>query len=368
MDPVASAEPSPEETLQQAQALLADGRPEQAAPAFEAILSARPGSAPALRGLANSYGALRDPRALDAFERAVAADPKNLPLRVEFAEYLWDVRRYDRGNAEMERVIGEAPASPRLRAHYGMNLASQSRFAKAASEFDAARRGGLDNADVLFYLGSALWETGRLEESEVRLREAVRRAPEKAAARHRLGRLLLFRGESQAAVGELERAAAQAPDSAEIALDLGRALEATRKMTEAEAAYRKALALEPALSVTHYTLGTLLARTGRREEGREHIALYQDYFDKEQRRRFQAGSRQAEINLGWTELDAGRAEKALAQFERHPEDPEALRGAATALVKLGRRAEAVRRLEHAVLLDPDNRALRWELDREREKV
>jgi len=364
----ASAADSPEEALRRGRALLADGKPEQAAPLFESVLAARPGNAAGLRGLANSYGALRDPRALDTFERARAVDPTNLPLRVEFAEYLWDTRRFERGNAEMEGVIREAPGNAKLRVHYGMNLASQSRFAQAAREFDAARRGGIDNAEVFFFLGSALWETGRLDEAEKWLREAVERDPQKATARHRLGRLLLFRGKSVEAVAELERASTQAPESAEIALDFGRSLEATGKIAEAEAAYRKALALEPGLSVTHYTLGTLLARTGRREEAQQHIALYQDYFDKEQKRRYQAGARQAELNLGWTRLDAGQTEQALAQFERHPEDPEGLRGAAMALSKLGRHGEAASRLEHAVLLDPENRGLRWELDREREKI
>jgi tetratricopeptide (TPR) repeat protein len=365
--PAAAASASAEETLKRAQALLADGRADEAVPAFESVVSADPKNAAGLRGLAKCYAALKDPRALVAFERGAAADPGNLPFRVEWVEYLWEVRRYERGNAEMEKIIHAAPGNPKLHAHYGMSLASQSRYAQASAEFDAARREGLDTGEVLFYLGSALWECGRLEESEKYLREAVQRDPEKAAVRHRLGRLLLFRGKTEEAVTELARAAQKAPDSAEIQLDYGRALEATQRMADAEAAYRKALALEPRLSVTHYTLGTLLARTGRREEAREHIALYQDYFQKEQQRRFEAGSRQAELNLGWTKLDAGRLDEALAQFARHPDDPEGLRGAAEVLSKLGRHAEAVGKLEHAVLLDPENRALRWELDRERER-
>jgi len=367
VSPAAAARESVEETLKRAQALLADGRANEAVPALESVVSAQPGNAFALRWLAQAYAALRDPRALTTFERAVAANPSNLPFRVEWVEYLWDTRRYEQGNAEMEKVIRAAPGNAKLHAHYGMNLASQSRYAQAAAEFDAARRDGLDSGEVLFYLGSALWECGRLEESEKYLREAVARDPDKAASRHRLGRLLLFRGKPDLAVAELSRAAQKSPDSAEIALDYGRALEATQKMADAEAAYRKALAIEPGLSVTHYTLGTLLARTGRRDEAQEHIAIYQDYFQKEQRRRFDAASRQAELNLGWTKLDAGRFEEALAQFSRHPDDPEGLRGAAEALSRLGRHAEAVAKLEHAVLLDPDNRALRWELDREREK-
>ena len=66
-------------------------------------------------------------------------------------------------------------------------------------------------------------------------------------------------------------------------------------------------------------------------------------------------------------MKKNRFEQALAQFNRHPDDAEALRGAAQALSGLGRRAEALRALERAVLLDPDNRALRFELDRARER-
>jgi len=362
--PAAQSDP----TLERAQALLAAGKLEQAVPAFELVVAARPGNPAALAGLAAAYAAAGNPHAEETYERAIAADRKNLPLRVGYAEYLWQARRYDKGNAEMEKVIRAAPGNPKLKAHYGVNLAEQGRFAQAVAELDAARRQGMDNADVLFYLGSALWEVGRLEEAQEQLRQAVLRAPEKVAARHRLGRLLLFRGRPAEAAAELSLAARRAPDSAEVALDLGRALEATGQTTEAEATYRKALELEPGLSVTHYALGTLLARAGRREEAQGHIALYRDYFQKEQERRFRAGSRQAELNLGWTQLDAGWVEEALAQFSRRPDDAEALQGAATALSKLGRHAEAVRTLERALLIDPDNRALRYALDREREKT
>jgi hypothetical protein len=46
---------------------------------------------------------------------------------------------------------------------------------------------------------------------------------------------------------------------------------------------------------------------------------------------------------------------------------EGLRGSAQALLKLGRRDEAVRALERALLLEPDNRGLAWDLERARAK-
>jgi tetratricopeptide (TPR) repeat protein len=320
-----------------------------------------------LKALAARYASSGDPRASDTYERAIAASPSDFPLRVEFAEFLWHSGEKDRGNAQMERVIRLVPENPKLKAHYGVNLAEQGRYVQAAEQLDAARRAGFDGADVLFYLGSVLWETGRLDEAALRLREAVAKDPGKASARHRLGRLLIFQGKPSEAVVELTRAAELQPDAIDVLLDYGRALEANGDLPRAEATYRRALDREPDLPLGHYLLGTLLARTGKRDEAAKHIGLYQRAFAKDQEDRFRSGSRQAELNLGWTELKKNRFDSALAQFNRHPNDAEALRGAAQALAGLGRHAEALRALERAVLLDPDNRALRYELDRAREK-
>jgi tetratricopeptide (TPR) repeat protein len=320
-----------------------------------------------LKALAARYAAAGDPRAAEVYERAIAAAPADFPLRVEFADYLWHAGERDRGNAQMERVIRLVPENPKLKAHYGMNLAQQGRYVQASEQLDAARTAGFDGADVLFYLGSALWETGRLDEAALRLREAVAKEPDKAPAHHRLGRLLIFQGKPADAVVELSRASELQPDAVDILLDFGRALEASGDLRRAEETYRRALEREPNTPLAHYLLGTLLARTGKRDEATKHVALYQRAFAQDQQDRFRSGSRQAELNLGWTELKKNRFAEALAQFNRHPNDAEGLRGAAQALAGLGRHAEALRALERAALLAPDDRALRFELDRARER-
>lgn len=329
-------------------------------------LLASPGPAE-LRRLAASYAAVDDPRASETYEKAIAAAPADFPLRVEYAEFLWHSGERDRGNVQMDRVIALAPENPRLRAHYGVNLAEQGRYVAAAKQLEAARRGGFDNADVLFYLGSVLWETGRLDEAAARLREAVAKDPGKVSARHRLGRLLIFQGRANEAVTELTKASELEPHSIEVLLDLGRALEAAGNPAKAEASYRLALEIPPDVPLAHYLLGTLLARNGKRQEAAEHIALYQRAFVQEQENRYRSGARQAEVNLGWTRLKEKHFEDALAQFRRWPDDVEALSGAAQALSELGRHGEAVEALERALLLEPDNRTLRYALDRERER-
>jgi tetratricopeptide (TPR) repeat protein len=112
-------------------------------------------------------------------------------------------------------------------------------------------------------------------------------------------------------------------------------------------------------------MGALLARLGRREEAREHIAIFQTAFQAEQEARLREASRRARLNLGWVELRQGRAERALEQFRRFPDDVEALRGAARALSKLGRHGEAAKTYERALTVSPEDPRLRYELDAER---
>ena len=344
-------------------ALRAAGRPADAIPEFEKAAFGPAPDARAMRGLALAYVSVDDPRAQEAFERALAVAPEDRGARLEFAMYLWQAGNFERGNEEMDRVLKAAPGNAKLRAQYAANLIDQGRFARGAQELRKAWKDGARDYDVACSLGAVLAETGRFEEAAGRLREAILLSPDKLPAHHILGLLLLLQQKPGEASAELERAAALAPGSAGIQLELGRAYEAVRKLDKAEASYRKALKIDPTLAKAHYTLGTLLARTGRREEADEHIGIYRVAFQKEQDAAFLGGSRRAELNLAWIELQRGRPERALEQYERHPDNADALRGAARALIQLGRDAEAVQRYERAVALAPEDAGLRYELDR-----
>ncbi len=257
----------------------------------------------------------------------------------------------------MESLLAAAPAGFRLklRTEYAASLMEQQRFTQAARELERIWKDGARDYEVVLFLGASLGQIGRFDEAVRRLREAIAIAPEKLPAHHILGRILLLQQKPEEAVVELERAAALQPDSAGIQLDLGSAYEAAKKPDKAEAAYREALRLDETLTRAHYNLGTLLARTGRREEAAQHIAVYQAAFQKEQEAAFRGGSRKAELNLGWVALRNGQPERALEQFERHPDDPDALKGAARALVQLGRDAEAFQKYERALALDARRR-------------
>jgi tetratricopeptide (TPR) repeat protein len=361
---------NPESHIVLAAALKAAGRPAEGITEIEKAAKESPRDARVLHELAMAYASLEDPRTEGAFDHAIAAAPGHLDVRFDFVKYLWQAGNFDRGNQEMERLLAAAPPVFRLklRTAYAASLMEQQRFTQAARELERIWKDGARDYEVVLFLGASLGQIGRFDEAVRRLREAIAIAPEKLPAHHILGRILLLQQKPEEAIVELERAAALQPDSAGIQLDLGSAYEAAKRPDKAEAAYREALRLDETLTRAHYSLGTLLARTGRREEAAQHIAVYKAAFQKEQEAAFRGGSRRAELNLGWVALRTGQPERALAQFDRHPDDPDALKGAARALVQLGRDPEAFQRYERALALAPDDAALRYELGREYDRA
>lgn len=350
--------------------LAASRQNARAVEAFQKALARRPNDLSALHGLAKAYGELLDPRAEETFQRLLRLAPRNPASRVDHARYLWQAGMADggnealleRGNREMERVLGEKPGEAKLRTLYGVSLVDQRRYVKAVEELERALATGPADYETLVFLGGALKALGRFDDAATRYRAAVRTAPDRIAARVALGRLLLLSGRAEEAAAELAKAETSEPGSASIQLDLGRALEAAGRPEQALTAYHRAIEIEPELAPARYSLGTLLARRGKGEEAKEHLALYRRHYEQDQEKKLGMGLRRGKFNLGWVELKAGRPERALPYFEGYPGNTEALRGAAAALSRLGRREEAIRALERAAALVPDDHRLRYELD------
>lgn len=353
-----------EEAASRGLALLEEGKPLEAVEELERAVANRPRSVAVLRALASAYAFLEDPAAVATYERLLAAAPGDVRALLDLAQVHWRAGRYEEGNRILETLVTQPPPKPKLGLEYARSLMRQSRFVQAERHFKRACGSLACDADALALWVDALLENGRFEEAASRYREAVAKAPEQVAARHRLGRLLLLVGDAASARKELEAAASLAPGDAAVTLDLGRAQEATGDALRAEASLRAALKLDPDLSRAHHALGTLLARLGRGEEARAEIDSYAKQFEGEQKRRLVERTRVAEINLGWTRLREKRPAEALAQFQRHPGDVEALRGAARALTDLGRRPEALEAWDRAMALAPQDPRLRYERDRE----
>jgi Flp pilus assembly protein TadD len=348
--------------------LSAAGKPVDAAREYEKAVALRPDQVRPVASLAQAYAAAEDGRTAATYEKAIGLAPSDPKLRAELAEYLWGTGRSDDGNAVMCRALLAFPSDADLAVRYGRSLAEQDRLADAERVLEKAQELGATDAATLAILARVDVQQGRMDEARAVLEAGVAAYPTDAFFRHELGRVWLGQGKAEEAFPHLESAAAASPDHAEYQLDLGRALEALGRLEEAEAGYRKATRAAPNSLGAHFALGRLLQREGKKEEAESELAKHHDLYERARQQTAQANVQASELARAWVELEHGKAAEALARFQKFPESAESLRGEALAYQRLGRHTNAVRALERARALAPDDAHLQMLLVAERSRA
>lgn len=122
---------------------------------------------------------------------------------------------------------------------------------------------GIRHPDLYVLQGRALTDMGLVEEAELALSAAARRAPGNAEAHNRLGILYLDQSRTTEAVKRFKSAARNAPTNAEVHNNYGFALMASGQHEEAVEVLRKALMLDGSQRRTRNNLGFALAVTGK---------------------------------------------------------------------------------------------------------
>jgi tetratricopeptide (TPR) repeat protein len=134
-----------------------------------------------------------------------------------------------------------------------------------------------DNAEVHFYLGTALYKQAKLVEAEAAYRKAIALRPDYAEAHNNLGTTRLTQNRPKEAEAAYRKAIALRPDYAEAYNNLGNALFDQKKVEAAVAAFGKAIALKPGYAAPHFNLGLSLRDQKRYAEAevafRKAIAL-----------------------------------------------------------------------------------------------
>ena len=297
---------------------------------------------------------------------AVAVAQDAAALR-EAGERRIAAREYAAAIVVLEKAVALEPQGGAGHAALGRALALERRFAEGAEHLRRAIALGDPRIATRLYLGAALWESGQVEAAERIFRAAIDESGGAVQPLHQLARLLLWQGRHADALPLLERAARLTPDAVELQGELARAYQETGRAAEAIAIYRRLLAQEPELVRARYALGLLLQRTGDAEGARRELGEYARLHAEEKARTHREGLERARLDEGWRLLSEKAAGEALAHFQKLS-GWEALSGQATALIALGRRAEAVQALERAVLLAPEREELRLSLAEAREAV
>lgn len=375
-----------------AYALLAVGRPREAADWAEQCLQLRPGDgrAAALCGAAWWLRGDRErtkrwvPRAWRRAEQAVAlgesgrdalllraqvrfefddhdgaladldailkGDPADDRVRVGKVDKLLDMGLYDDALREMAVLLRRHPKAWWAHAQRGRVLAFAGRGAESLVEFERARRLNPRSGAVLTWKAEALRRLGRLAEARACLERSKRLQPRYSLTWEQSGRLRLVEGDLAAAWRELDRACRLDPVRSLSFAWRGEAAFKRGRFAQAWADFERAAPLEPRTTWTAPDSGRP-ASAAQRE-----FAFWSD-LDKA----VDGGGRAwPRVLRGRFLVTMGRERDALADLTAAAGDPRAAKAARAAalawrgraLLRLGAPARALEDLDASLALRP----------------
>lgn len=294
-------------------------------------------------------------RAIEAFDRAIAADPSLALAHAGRGEAYWEMYVQTKRPEYTERAIAAGLDAVRLapdepQAHYALAVIYQGsgRIIEATEELRRVQALRPNHVDAPRLLGTILAEQGRIDDAVVEFNKAIALRPNYPENYSQLGVMLYGASRFSEAEPVLKRLTELAPDSARAFQQLGTLYQAMGDQTRALDAYRKSVARNP-YAPTFSNMGTVLYAQGRFAEAAD---AYQQALKLTPNRPV------TQRNLGDAYMRLGRAADARAAYEHarelteaelrvNPNDAQNLSRLAVYEAKLGRSADAERHLAAA---------------------
>jgi tetratricopeptide (TPR) repeat protein len=154
----------------------------------------------------------RSEEAYDAFQNAVALDPRRVDARVNLANLLAERGENDRARIHFAEALEVDPACVEAMVGLGNIAEREDKTAEAETLYRRALAADPNYTDAHVNLGVALNAAGRSEAALASLRRALAIDPRCANAHANLGHALMGMGEWQDALGALDRALTIAPE------------------------------------------------------------------------------------------------------------------------------------------------------------
>lgn len=284
--------------------------------------------------------------ALSEYEKAIAIDPKSGRLHYDFANALFEAQRPNKAISECERSIELAPDDAEAYLLLGQIYRSQLNDGNTElldKSIDAFQKGverDPYNVEGLFYLGRLLVFRGRHEDAIKIYRRLVEVRPDILSAHQQLVESLLALDRRDEAIEALEAALRYHPDNLDLYLTMGRLLEQAGETDRALEIYDRAQKIQENPHI-QFRQGSILLSEGR----------FKDAVEK-----LRAAHEGAPDNLDIS-VELGKALESVRDYQassdilkevldKDDKNIEALYYSASALRALGRRGEAIDRLQH----------------------
>jgi tetratricopeptide (TPR) repeat protein len=362
-DPLLSAPDAALDDLGHAGVALRNGDTAAALAALDRARQVAPrwGELHRLRGVA----LLADERiddAIAAFEEALRLSPLDERAHVALADTYSRQERYEDADHALRSAIAALPVSPRLHHARALVLQRQGLYPEALAEFGRAL--SLEPALPLLGKNSVYETVGTLRRARQEFTEAtaafarrVDLVPNDVKAHRDLGDIYFRQALDDLAWTEFAIAEALAPRDVATQAALAQLHLRAGRHPEAVATARRIIRLSPMDAPAHFVLGTALMRLGETDEGTRALDTFArlEAADAEARsRQFALSALRREAELAAVEGDHARAVALLAQVvEQEPRSAGASVALGVALIKAGRAAEAVDRVQAAAGLGAD---------------
>jgi tetratricopeptide (TPR) repeat protein len=247
------------------------------------------------------------------------------------------------------QALQEAGWSADVHHFMGTALADSGKLDDAIAEFRAALRIRPHDYETACDLGAVLDRRGETDAAIACLRETARLGPKDARVLLNLGGALMHHGDVDEAIAVYREALRIQPESPELQFNLGAALFHREKVDEAIAHYREALRIQPDFPRLHFHLGVALAQQGKVDEA---ISALSRAVEQ------QPGYSKAYAMLGGAFALQGRQAAAVSQYRKalqlEPNDSESRISLGLALARQGRADEAITQLRQAIQRDRKN--------------
>ena len=370
----------------QAQALVKQGRAEEALPILLDLYRSGHFNANLCQQIGIAYTQLQDLNQAERFYReAVRLNPQFWPARKNLGTVLWFLDRKDESEREFNAVTRVLPADPVPHLYLGLAAHARGEFQAAKTQFERAGPLASENPEVVPAVFESYLAAGDMSfPDKVVQRLNSNDNPDPALAT-RVAGLLLHYGHAKLAVPLCERVVLFHKDSGAATRMLAEAYDRQGKPEQAYRAYSRSIEADPGLEDTYIDFAEFASAHGNNDYASQIISRGLERLPQSARLLFEKGilyalngdRDQAESNfvragglkpdwtlpllaLGVSQLEAGEAGRAVSSF-RHARavDPNDFRAHylyASALARENssdeNRAEAIAALRKAVELNP----------------
>lgn len=254
-------------------AWLDAGNADKAISVLEPLAIEQPENATVLSLLGSAYESLEQlPQALDAYQKAVRADPQNPDRYLDYTRLLMDLDRTDEATKVVEEGIEGTQDAYALDIRLGVLQVKRGKYDDAREAFNLAVALHPDIVMGYVALAQTYMQQGRDQDALGPLNRARKKLPQDATLEYYVGLVSLRLGMNDEALTALKNAERLRPDVVEPHYQLGRLYFQKNQLKEAEAEFERVVVLAPDHSNAHYQLSQIYSRLGETEKAKQMAA------------------------------------------------------------------------------------------------